>query len=445
MPCPMMCVHSLVACVLKMTSAGQIAAAYILLFLSNTLSSSAGVGGGLLNVAIFHSILGEGFKDAVILSLATVLGNTLVQLFINIQTRHPTDAKKSVIYWDMLAIMLPAELGGSNLGVILSDIIPSTLLYMCAIVVLMIGGAFSAARAKHLYDVETERNAKKAKTIEGSLETTNPMASNSLELIIPKGAVSAVSVDQVAEDVEKQPISDDVGTEVPAPEADLPDQSSAQASSLPPLELPRTIIGVITGVWLLYLVLYIVLSEVPGCSLGWGLVMVFIYLILIIELPWAFQYLIKQQSQAPDVITSGDVVWDSSTFSIPVVTFTIGLLTALLGFGGGELIGPYLLHLQLQPLVSTSTTGMIGFLNTGLSLVHYAILGHVKISAAFGVFAVGLVGGLCGRLFSLWFVAKYDRASVLVCALVAILGLSWVVYILYIATGKVSFEGKQLC
>lgn len=400
-----------------------------------------------MNVAIFHSVLGEGFKDAVILSLATVLGNTLVQLLINIQTRHPADAKKSVIYWDMIAIMLPAELGGSNLGVILSNIIPSTLLYMCAIVVLMIGGAFSAARAKHLCEVETERNSKKVKIVDGSCETINPMASNSLELSMPRRALTPVSEEQVTEHLEKQGsnTADDAGTKVQDSTTVSSDQISTQESSLPPLELPRTIIGVITAVWLLYMVLYIVLSEVPGCSLGWGLVMVFIYLILIVELPWAFQYLMAQQSTAPDAITPGDVIWNSSTFSIPLITFTIGLLTAMLGFGGGELIGPYLLHLQLQPLVSTSTTGMIGFLNTGLSLVHYAILGHVRFSVAFGVFAVGLVGGLCGRLFSLWFVAKYDRASVLVCALVAVLGLSWVVYILYIATGKVSFEGKQLC
>lgn len=420
-----------------MPSAGQIAGAYILLFCSNALSSSAGVGGGLLNVAIFHSVLGEGFKDAVVLSLATILGNTLVQLFINLQTRHPGDAKKTVIYWDMIAVMLPAELGGSNLGVILSDIVPSTILYIGAIMVLMIGGSFSAKKAHHLYELETERNNKNAKTSEDGGPTTNPMAIPSLDLAPRRSFLSPLSVEEIGDEEEQPPISKSSIGSI----ADVP----TNANDLPPLQLPWTIMSVIACVWLSYLVLYIVMSLVPGCSLGWGLVLVFIYLIIIVEVPWAFNFLMKQQNTAPDSITPGDVSWNSSTFSIPVVTFSIGLLTALLGFGGGELIGPYLLHLHIQPLVSTSTSGMISFLNTALSLIHYGILGKVKYDQSAGVFAVGLVAGLCGRLFSLWFVAKFDRASILVCALVAVLGLSWVVYILYIAMDKVSFEIDQLC
>lgn len=398
-----------------------------------------------MNVAIFHSILGEGFKDAVVLSLSTILGNTLVQMMINLQTRHPGNAKKSVIYWDMIAIMLPAELGGSNLGVLLSDIIPSTILYIGAIIVLMIGGIFSAKKGLHLHELETERNNKKSKTIEDG-GTTNPMSNSTSEAASPRSILSPLSVEELSEDLQPQPstCSSKSGSMRFSAEA-LPNQTLAQASPLPPLELPTTILGVITCVWMLYLVLYIVMGLVPGCSLGWGLVLMFIYLILIVEVPWAFQFLMAQQSKAPDAITPGEVSWNSSTFSIPVVTFCIGLLTALLGFGGGELIGPYLLHLHIQPLVSTSTSGMISFLNTGLSLFHYGILGKVKYDQSAGVFAIGLFGGLCGRLFSLWFVAKYDRASLLVGALVAVLGISWIVYIVYIATDKVSFDVDQLC
>mmetsp|Transcript_100274 Transcript_100274/g.196878 ORF Transcript_100274/g.196878 Transcript_100274/m.196878 type:complete len:122 (+) Transcript_100274:72-437(+) len=121
------------------------------------------------------------------------------------------------------------------------------------------------------------------------------------------------------------------------------------------------------------------------------------------------------------------------------------MLTALLGFGGGELIGPYLLHLKIQPLVSTATSGMMSFLNTALSLIHYAILGRVQYDKSAILFVLGMVAGLCGRLCSLFIVAKFDRASALVGALVTILAFSWVIYIVYVATGKLDFELAQLC
>ena len=69
-----------------MPGAGLIAFGYVLLFFSNTLASSAGVGGGLLNVAILHSVQGYDLKDAVVLSLSAIMGNTLLQLIINIRT-----------------------------------------------------------------------------------------------------------------------------------------------------------------------------------------------------------------------------------------------------------------------------------------------------------------------------------------------------------------------
>jgi hypothetical protein len=95
--------------------------------------------------------------------------------------------------------------------------------------------------------------------------------------------------------------------------------------------------------------------------------------------------------------------------------------------------------------VSTSTSGMISFLNTTLSLIHYAILGKVNYIPSIGIFVIGATAGLCGRLFALFVVKHYDRASFLIGALVCILGLSFVVFILYLATGKIDFSFGELC
>ena len=46
----------------------------VALYLSSSLSAAAGVGGGAVNVAIFYMIMQFTFRDAVVYSLATLLG-----------------------------------------------------------------------------------------------------------------------------------------------------------------------------------------------------------------------------------------------------------------------------------------------------------------------------------------------------------------------------------
>lgn len=47
---------------------------------------------------------------------------------VNWTRRHPAKPSRPLIYWDIILIMEPAQLGGSNLGVILAKILPSSIL-----------------------------------------------------------------------------------------------------------------------------------------------------------------------------------------------------------------------------------------------------------------------------------------------------------------------------
>ena len=242
------------------------------------------------------------------LSLAAILGNTLLQLMINIRTRHPNCPKRSVIYWEMIAIMLPAELGGSNLGVVLSKVVPSTILYIGAIIVLMLGGTFSLKKGLHLYELENQRHIG-PKTVENSESATaNPIVSSASSTSdasgSPKRVISPLSIEEgsaVAEprksDVSRTSLTSITGAGVVDPSEEAAVNQSS--TDVPLLELPWFIIRVVCAVWLCYLVLYIVMSLVPGCSTGWGLVLVFIYLVLLFEVPWAFRYLMQEQAAHP--------------------------------------------------------------------------------------------------------------------------------------------------
>ena len=57
-------------------------AGVILLYLSNALSASAGLGGGSLNVPIYINVFGFSYHNATILSLCALMGK-LIRLYIH--------------------------------------------------------------------------------------------------------------------------------------------------------------------------------------------------------------------------------------------------------------------------------------------------------------------------------------------------------------------------
>ena len=57
-------------------------------------------------------------QEAVWLSNTAVLGNGLAQFAVNWRARHPSCASRPMIDWDAVLMLLPAQLGGGYIGVI---------------------------------------------------------------------------------------------------------------------------------------------------------------------------------------------------------------------------------------------------------------------------------------------------------------------------------------
>jgi len=127
----------------------------VVLYVSSTLSAGAGVGGGALNVPIFYLVWGFTYRESVVMSLATLMGNYLCQVLINLTERHPIQRDRPLIYWDAVLILLPAELAGANIGVILSAIFPDTLCVLLGMVVLVIAFVAALDKGVQLHEKES--------------------------------------------------------------------------------------------------------------------------------------------------------------------------------------------------------------------------------------------------------------------------------------------------
>jgi uncharacterized membrane protein YfcA len=86
-------------------------ASYIPLFIANALASSAGIGGGSINVSILVVIGRFSVEKSIILSFCLLSGNLISQVFLNCTKSHPYNTARPLIYWELILIFLPALLG----------------------------------------------------------------------------------------------------------------------------------------------------------------------------------------------------------------------------------------------------------------------------------------------------------------------------------------------
>lgn len=321
-----------------MTLARSVAGCFIL-YAAGTLSSAAGVGGGALNVPILYNIFGFTYKESVILSLCTLLGNYISQFSLNIDKRHPTKLSKPLIYWDAVLILLPSELGGSNLGVILSDILPDTLLYILAMVVLIIAGGLTLSKGISYYQEETARDEIQADEDSRPLLGMHPEKSSSTLRVKDNREPFQSVVLSIIPDYMKCCCRE-------------PHDALVDEPSKPKMEIPWPVVYVVLGVWVFYAICYVIMNEFDTCSAIYYIILGIIYALLLCEIVWGLYYLMQQQKADPDSIADGDIVWSASAWYLPILSFGIGILTSLLGIGGGELMGPLMLRLQvMQPLL----------------------------------------------------------------------------------------------
>ena len=74
-----------------------------------------GIGGGLMNVAIFFFLLEFPYRTSVILSLCTLMGSNVLQAAINLDKPHPLSKSRPLISWEAVLIIMPSILCGKSM------------------------------------------------------------------------------------------------------------------------------------------------------------------------------------------------------------------------------------------------------------------------------------------------------------------------------------------
>lgn len=329
-------------------------------------------------------ILQYDYKEATVLSLCAVLGNHCAQTCINWFKSHPKLASRSLIYWNLVMIFLPAQLSGSTLSTSLSASFPETPLLLIAMMVVLFAVYKSIEKGRYMYASE------KLEAKQFSLPPT-----------LNEGFDDGTDDNNVLVSSSSEPLLVRLNDEKPKIQFDM------------------FVFLCIATAWIYYAALYLVLAfGVEKCSILYFAMLGGSFLPLIGFLHLCGRYLIMKQTNGEPVL-EGDIVFSqSTTIILPLAALGIGFFCVLLGLGSAEITAPYFLSLGIPPIVSSASTSIISLLYTSSSLFHYAVLGRIDYEAAAVMFAVGLAGGVTGRSFALYVLQRYKRAS-FICFIIA--------------------------
>ncbi|CAB9530031.1 Sulfite exporter TauE/SafE [Seminavis robusta] len=139
----------------------------------------------------------------------------------------------------------------------------------------------------------------------------------------------------------------------------------------------------------------------------------------------SFSSVDEDADQDEEVVAHHDNFQSLLAWWLPWACIVIGLLSALLGIGGGELLGPILLLLlKMDPQQSSATTAIMSMMNSGTNLMHY-IVADMMIAPGYAINLgmAGLVGGVGGRLWAMS-MAQRGRPSVIALSLTGVLALA---------------------
>jgi len=414
-------------------------ALFFTMFFIAVAAGATGIGGGGLNVPMLMIWSRFSIKEAVPLSHAGVMGNSLVMLFWNAPQRHPACARRPLIDYELALLLLPAMLAGSNLGVIVGRVLPSTVLIVLALVVLLFATFKSTKKGLSIGRVQR------------AARSTNQPASGALPRVsssaLPHASIAPVGVSPGMPSPPRVMGADGSGPDTGrgaerfshwptlAPEGNgeepvqrtwsggLMHSSRKQSTSAcgeqlarrltplfplqrEPMRVPWTAIGLMVLCNVLFTIDILAMKEdvtgVKMCTAPYWCIFIVLYPLALLGIKcgaWSLRKLARWHEEQGDGVIEGDPEVNLRTLTLyPFLMGAIGLVAGLLGLGGGEFMVPLLLEIGLPTRVAAATSGFLMVFTTASNIIHYFVGDIMQHFLGYGttMFLIAAFGGLLG-------------------------------------------------
>mmetsp|Transcript_95634 Transcript_95634/g.143269 ORF Transcript_95634/g.143269 Transcript_95634/m.143269 type:complete len:594 (+) Transcript_95634:205-1986(+) len=449
-------------------------------FFAAGVATACGVGGGGIYVPLGILLLNFAPKPSSGLSQSSIFGASLGGLILNLRNRHPFvtkvdksnragqgDALESVannsneipegdenteyyarplIDYDMALFLAPMEMAGAVLGVLIQKILPNWLYLTLAAIIL--GLTAKKTYGKYFDTHSKEKATREAAEIEvqqrPSEETLLPCDAGKHDVSAAQtantsGSESSRRLSADADDApeETQPVAE--SQEQPT-EPDTTDEDRAARRKYwmeqDSRQYPADKLFALFVLWV-GLVLLTFLKGGKGvesiigitCASPWFGVLIAVQFAW--TLGFSVVFALKLKKSTEEKIAIGykfhpqDVIWDySKTRFYAAFTFMAGIVAGLIGIGGGMVLGPLMLIMNVHPRVSSATTATMIVLTSSSVAVLFVTAGLVPWEYAVTFFSICFCGAYIGKTYIDGYVKRTGKASVLIFLLATIIALA---------------------
>lgn len=447
------------------------------------LAGAAGIGGGGINVPSLVTIGHFSMKEAVPISHLAVLGNSLAQLIVNMPQSDP-NSFRPLIHYELALLLLPSQLGGSSLGLIFGRLFPQSALVLLATAVLLFAAAKSFTKGCHLLHEQHQQAQQEVKPTpietagEGSLHLplskrtltsqklgpgTSPCSAGSGQgsLLAPHlwntveyspMAAAAVAGTHGKPHMQR---SWSGGLVIASSTVRLPsstpllaplDSDFSEESWAP---MPWKVLVLIALFNLAFCLDFLVMDQdvsgVRTCSFTYWLVLVGLYP-FVFGCIWIGVQTMKESAEIDRVCRDLSGKTGRSILLLPLAAGLVGLVSGLVGLGGGELIVPLLLAFGLHPRAASATSGLLVFFSTFSNLVHYLVVGVVEPFWGYCITfaALSFISGLVGlRLKDTQYMRTRSYLLVFLVVLLLLVAAALLAYRAY--NQPISWEFRSIC
>jgi len=395
------------------------------------LAAGAGIGGGGLLVPTYAFILGVGAKNAVPLSKSTIFGVALGNFFIIGQGRHPNPKVfRPLIDYDLAMYMNSALLLGTVFGVLLNSVLPDIVVIVLFMTLLVYNSWRTIRKGLRLRKAEAEAAAEKSASKENhtAMVKLNEVGEEQKDGTgaregdtLTAGAGHGSEGDKKASSIRDVESGAKLSPELEA-------LLNKEGRLLPP---EKFVYFFCTAI---FIAIYAIFKEgivegIEGCSAGW-----WVWYMLPIPIFSSIAFCIGRFYLSPlhqTRVAAGyeylesDLEWDLDTLKrFPLISFVAGVAAALLGIGGGMVLGPMMLDLGILPQVVSATNGFLIILTASGSVVQYVASGRLSLEVCAWFVMCGCIGGQVGSRILKRILKETGRQSYVVLLLGSLIGVS---------------------
>ena len=320
---------------------------FIASFFASTLASISGIGGGGMLIPLYSIIGNIELKEAILLSIITIAGNSLVRSLYYIKAKHVDAPNRYLPNFDIIRLVVPFDGNTAYLGLLLNQVLPNIVIFILIVILLGIMAYKTIQKAIGYF--------------------RNKDVKDSMLIII-----------------------DNIEATIPTT-----NDGSTMREGETKWDVAKNLAYSITGFSLITFFTFVRKTYEDDGGYGWAIYLVQLFVIGLFGYMTCEHiksiYMLKKKDKFNFV--EGDIDWSiKESFIRYIVSASfVGVISTLLGIGGGMIMNPIMISLNVMPEVVVATSSITTFFSSVISALQF-IIADGTVEWYYGV--LFLIGGL---------------------------------------------------